>query len=209
MSLPQLIGLQCAACQKSISSIIDGAFCEDCGNPVHRKCIASVQQAPEERCPLCGGDPDGAVAQEVQRERDAQGQTATPTAGPTLSEPATIAFPVSATCPKCASAQFTRVPPTSLVAFAKDRVCTQCGTQYTPPTPLWGSLLFLALGGIFLLISIGGFVLVVATDSIRPRTISGVIGGSILGGALLAFGIGSLGKSDKIVSTTTNDGDGQ
>ena len=134
MSLPQLIGLDCATCQKSISSFTDGGFCPDCGNPVHRKCLGSAPQIPEDRCPLCGGDFDCPVALEVQRERDAQEQSgATAAVNSGLSDPAPTAFPVSAACPKCASLQFTRVPPLGAVAFAKDRICDQCGTRYTPP----------------------------------------------------------------------------
>jgi predicted RNA-binding Zn-ribbon protein involved in translation (DUF1610 family) len=193
MSLPQLIGLECVTCQKSISSLTDGGFCPDCGNPVHRKCIGSVHHAAEDRCPLCGGDFDSAVAQEVQRERDAQDQSAaTPAVNSSLSDPAPTAFPVSETCPKCAGAQFTRVPPQSMVAFAKDRVCTQCGTRYTPPTPLWAALVFILLGVFFLGGSIGN---VLVMDN--PR-IFGTIFGAVIGVSALVLGIRSFIKPGKV-----------
>ena len=31
--------------------------------------------------------------------------------------------------------------------FAPDRLCVQCRTDYSPPTPLWAALTFLILGG--------------------------------------------------------------
>ena len=74
MSLPQLIGLKCVTCQKSIGSVIEGTFCTTCGNPVHQKCVGAAQQAPAERCPQCGGDPNSGLAREVRRERGAAAQ---------------------------------------------------------------------------------------------------------------------------------------
>src|SRR5215510_5909254 len=38
MPLPQLVGLECASCQSPIPSVVDGTFCEHCGNPVHYLC---------------------------------------------------------------------------------------------------------------------------------------------------------------------------
>jgi len=72
MSLPQLIGLQCVTCQKGIASILDGAFCDACGNPVHQKCVGSSQSIAAERCPQCGGDPNNRIAKEVRGVRQAE-----------------------------------------------------------------------------------------------------------------------------------------
>ena len=47
--------------------------------------------------------------------------------------------------------------PKHLVAFAADRVCKGCLTRYSPPTPLWGGVVFLISTGIFGLL---GFFLI-------------------------------------------------
>jgi hypothetical protein len=202
MSLPQLIGLQCVTCQKSISSIVDGAFCDACGNPMHRKCLGTVTQVQPNGCAKCGGDPSSSVAQEVLRDRAANDQTEADTkasasrAGKSSSrqqvripEPDnTFPFPISKVCPKCGSNNFTRVPPKSMVAFTKDRVCNRCHTRYTPPTPLWAAFVFILLGILFLGGSLGSFLM--QDDSrIFPRIIGIVIGFSSLG-----LGIKSLTK---------------
>lgn len=149
MSLPQLIGMKCVACQKSIGSVLDGAFCEACGNPAHRKCLATRAAGPADppsgQCPACGGNAESGIAREVRRERGAQAQqesravAAQERGGP-------VAYPVSKICPQCGSGDFTRVRPERWIAFAWDRVCGQCGTRYSPPTPLWAALVFLAIG---------------------------------------------------------------
>jgi hypothetical protein len=65
-------------------------------------------------------------------------------------------YPGGLTCPGCGSAAFKRVKPHSDIAFAPDRVCTECGTRYTPPTPAWARMVFVAIGLGF---GIGGCVL--------------------------------------------------
>src|SRR5881396_75506 len=104
MSLPQLIGLNCASCWKGIGSIADAEFCPACGNPVHRKCLERFEPPPVGRCPTCGGDTDSDIAKEVRRERGKKEQAlalADIRAG-------AAKFPVSKVCPKCSHAEFTR-----------------------------------------------------------------------------------------------------
>lgn len=193
MSLPQLIGLQCVACQKNIASVLEATFCADCGNPVHRKCSGSVKVESDDRCPNCGGDPDSALAVEVQREREEQARSAETAAKAALPpEPAVPAFPVGETCPGCGSTSFTRVPPERWVAFAKDRICNGCGMRYTPPTPVWAAIIFLVLGAVFILGSVGNLLFAVS-----PR-ISPSIFGLLLGVAALSLGYRSLNRPGKV-----------
>jgi hypothetical protein len=69
--LPQLVGMSCAACSQRVGSVIDGRFCEVCGNPVHNGCappprsvsnddLLSVREQP--KCARCGCDPKTPVA---------------------------------------------------------------------------------------------------------------------------------------------------
>jgi hypothetical protein len=57
-------------------------------------------------------------------------------------------IPVSKACPQCGSREYTRVKPTATIAFASDRVCGQCGTRYSPPTPVWAAIVFMTVGGL-------------------------------------------------------------
>jgi len=57
----QLVGQICGRCQKKISSIAEGDFCNACGQPVHFACSPSNQSITPGRCPQCGvemGDDD-------------------------------------------------------------------------------------------------------------------------------------------------------
>jgi len=52
---PQLVGSECAVCQKRISSILEGAFCKACGSPIHFQCQSRLETAePSDRCVQCG-----------------------------------------------------------------------------------------------------------------------------------------------------------
>jgi hypothetical protein len=53
---------------------------------------------------------------------------------------------VSKFCPGCSADRYKQVKPKKFVAFTKDRVCLECGTRYTPPTPWWGAIVFLLAG---------------------------------------------------------------
>jgi hypothetical protein len=159
MSLPQLVGLSCVVCQKEIGAAFEGTFCPECGNPAHRSCLDSPRaEVAEGRCPGCGGDPLNPVAVEVSRE------WGRPTPRPPTPSLVKHSYPVSRVCPSCGHAEFKARRPERLVAFTWDRVCKACGTRYTPPTPLWAGVVFLAVG--LLLFSFGSI-------SIGLRLLSG------------------------------------
>jgi hypothetical protein len=64
--------------------------------------------------------------------------------------------PISRKCPKCQGIDFKRVKPERPIAFTDDRECKSCGTRYTPPTPLWAAVVFIAIGVLILLVDILG-----------------------------------------------------
>jgi hypothetical protein len=63
-----------------------------------------------------------------------------------IGKPLGTRFQVSPLCPSCGSAEHEKVKPAAMVAFAQDRVCRICATRYTPPTPIWGRILFGVIG---------------------------------------------------------------
>jgi hypothetical protein len=56
-------------------------------------------------------------------------------------------LPACTACPRCGNAEHHKVKPRSFVYFKVDRLCTKCPTYYSPPTPIWASVLFIVLGG--------------------------------------------------------------
>jgi hypothetical protein len=58
----------------------------------------------------------------------------------------TSPYPVSIHWPSCQANEYKTVKPETKVAFLPDRVCSACGTRYTPPTPMWAAILFIVLG---------------------------------------------------------------
>ena len=197
MSLPQLIGLKCVRCGKSISSIVEATFCEECGNPVHRNCLSKTEQPLAERCPTCGGDPKDSLAQEIRRERGTEQQARARAQAERTG--ASAALPVSSVCPKCSNTEFTRVRPEGWVSFAHDRVCNSCGTRYTPPTPIWAALIFLAAG--LLLAGFGGVSVFVRAASENPLQVPAGLCEAFLGvlGVLAIIqGIRSLARPGKV-----------
>ena len=65
--MAQLVGCPCAKCQKMISSIVDGEFCQTCGNAVHKACKVPSPNKQNE-CPSCGCDMDNPLAATVRAE---------------------------------------------------------------------------------------------------------------------------------------------
>ena len=57
---------------------------------------------------------------------------------------------VSESCPSCSSTEYRKVRPERFIAYVYDRVCLNCNTRYSPPTPKWASIVFMT-GGILLL----------------------------------------------------------
>jgi hypothetical protein len=74
--MPQLVGTKCFICEQRIGSVLEGEFCADCGNPRHLKCKHSTQ-AVEGRCVTCGGEPNSAIARQVQQARQQEHAIAT------------------------------------------------------------------------------------------------------------------------------------
>jgi hypothetical protein len=180
MSMPQLIGLPCVICQKSIASIVDGAFCDGCGNPIHHRCQSAVAQPGTEKCEQCGGDPASRIAKEVRGARQTEAHT--------RATGAPLSYPLSNKCPNCGSDKFTRERPQAWIAFAWDRVCSECNMRYTPPTPLWAAFVFIGVGLLLL-----GFGVV----GLLSRDICvGLIG--LLGLGALIHGVRSLANSGKV-----------
>jgi hypothetical protein len=96
-------------------------------------------------------------------------------------------YPISATCPQCGGKEYTRRKPNRLVAFASDRVCRACNTRYTPPTPVWGAVLFLLAG---LTLPFLGFVL--TSLLVHPFSIAGLICEGLIAGLGVAAFIGGI-----------------
>ncbi len=80
-------------------------------------------------------------------------------------------YPVSRTCPGCEGTDFRRVKPEAPIAFTDDRICKSCGSRYTPPTPLWAGLVFIAVGLGIILVNIAAMLVLVAkVDWLDIRT---------------------------------------
>ena len=108
--------------------------------------------------------------------------------------PAVASGPSSTRAPGAASPRRAGGPPTSTVAFAKDRVCKDCGTRYSPPTPLWASLVLVVLGGamtvFFGIVCVPvGIALFQSHDRTRPEMSPMAL---VCPGTLFLFGVISL-----------------
>jgi hypothetical protein len=62
-------------------------------------------------------------------------------------------YAIGKVCPRCGQTAFKRVEPEG-IAFTWDRICRTCLTRYTPPTPLWAAVVFVALGVALLIIGV-------------------------------------------------------
>ena len=93
-----------------------------------------------------------------------------PSPGAVMSKGRPPSYPVSQNCPQCGSAAFKRVKPDAELAFASDRVCKECGTRYTPPTPAWARMVFVGLGLVFLVVGVA-LGIVFLTD--EPQRLKG------------------------------------
>jgi hypothetical protein len=157
----QIVGSKCAICQERIDSVLEGKICEICENAVHNKCAqAQVGSSPDMRCSACGMDLDQAKALAAAARKDAQEQV--------QSKPIALLgeYPISKICPKCANTTFSTARSRKWVAFTNDRVCKDCGTRYTPPTPMWGAVVLILAG-----LGLAGFMAV----SLILRVLSGAV----------------------------------
>ena len=208
MSLPQLIGLKCVICQKQVDSVREADFCSRCGNPVHNACLEHGDvKVSEGRCADCGGDPRDPVAVEVRKERkllDVLENQGIKVSSGSLTDSASAESipqkaPVSKVCPKCGGTKYTKRKPRATVAFVFDRVCSDCGTRYSPPTPTWAGVVFLLAG---LLLSIFGFPALIIgfirgdPCAIPAMLIHGALG--VMGLLAFIFGIKSLANPGKM-----------
>ena len=63
-----------------------------------------------------------------------------------LGKPLGSKYPIGSKCPACGSIQHKKVRSEAMIAFTQDRVCQNCSTRYTPPTPIWARSVFGVLG---------------------------------------------------------------
>ncbi len=119
-------------------------------------------------------------------------------------------FPVSRVCPQCGSKEHTLRKPQSFVAFADDRVCKVCHRRYSPPTPVWGGILFVLSG---LALPILGFVLIALL--INPFSIAGLAcQGAMcifalrvfIGGIRLLVSSTNVGGTERVRDSSSNEG---
>jgi hypothetical protein len=121
--------------------------------------------------------------------------------GPDDPQPATPKKlpPISAVCPKCGEKQYTAERPSRWVAFADDRICTSCGTRYSPPTPRWAAVVFILVG--LSLVGLGPlalFSLILSFDPRRIPTIAVEVVFSLVGVLAIAQGIRALARPGKV-----------
>jgi hypothetical protein len=70
LELPQLVGLNCARCRRTVGSVAEAIFCPECGNPVHATCYKpDGPLTGDGRCPACAGDVNSAIAAVVRKAR--------------------------------------------------------------------------------------------------------------------------------------------
>jgi hypothetical protein len=118
-------------------------------------------------------------------------------------------FPISRKCPKCQGVDFKRVKPERPIAFTDDRECKSCGTRYTPPTPLWAAVVFIAIGVLILLVDVfaagvcfargGTFWFALETYVLVMMTLSTGVG-------CIVYGLRRIRRQDHV--PTTDDGRG-
>lgn len=101
-------------------------------------------------------------------------------------------YPVSESCPKCGVRRHEKARTEAYIAFVPDRICKDCGTRYTPPTPRWAGGVF-ALAGLALLGVSGFFVVDHAYYSVGGHfPVASVIGCAIPGIAAVLYGLKHL-----------------
>jgi hypothetical protein len=110
-----------------------------------------------------------------------------------------VKHPISRRCPKCNGLDFTRVAPEQAIAFTDDRVCKSCGTRYTPPTPVWAAVVFIAVGILILLTDVGAAVVAFTGDSLWGDFRTGVFLSMTLatGTGCVIYGIRCMRKQDE------------
>lgn len=183
---PQLVGSTCAICRERISNELDARFCDACGHPRHTGCARWPGDPSESRCRVCGATVDPTDT------------AAAPEAPPPSAQPEGP-VPVAQVCPKCSSGNHKRVKPRAWVAFRWDRVCKECQTRYTPPTPTWAALLFLLAGSLLTGVGFLGVAFAILRGdpvAIPTAVCEGFVGA--IGCAAVVHGIRSLIKPGEV-----------
>jgi hypothetical protein len=134
--MPQLVGSLCVICRERIPDALKGRICDGCGNPVHNACAwRTNEQLGAEWCHTCGANLNAAAG--AVTDADRQRRLVVAPKGN---------YSVAHICPKCGGAEYKRRKPEKWIAFIADRMCTACGTRYTPPTPSWAGVVFIVIG---------------------------------------------------------------
>lgn len=135
----------------------------------HQTFLTSPEAIRAQKCDLCQKD-GGLVAPEADPRRQQSQPSGQPHVTPqtALQASATSERRVkSFFCPNCGGREYIKVPALARTSLTRDRCCTQCGTSYVPPAPLWISLAVLA---ILLAIPIG-----ILLDARNPGDVGGAI----------------------------------
>lgn len=104
---------------------------------------------------------------------------------------------MSRVCPDCGHAGFKGVRPNRLIAFTWDRVCKECDTRYTPPTPVWAGVVFILAGLPLVLV---GLLSLLGQMMARPNPLglacTGFLG--LLGLLAILQGVRTLSRPGKV-----------
>src|SRR5262245_43593703 len=112
-------------------------------------------------------------------------------------------YPISDVCPQCGSTAYKRVKAQTDLPIKDDRVCTDCGTRYTPPTPFWARMVLVGLA-ILSVVGLGAaaiFMLQAEPPQMRRAIYCGVGG---LGAAAIFLIYGSCTKIGRLVPAERN-----
>jgi hypothetical protein len=145
-----------------------------------------------DRCPHCGVVLPAirdAFCPECRQRLDELPSEPLPVREPPFSAPLTK-YPVGHVCPACQSSGYKQVRPDRWVTFTWDRLCKSCGTWYTPPTPLWGSVIFILAGLPLAAFGLFAVVIGLARGNPIPIACEGAFG--LLGVLAIVHGVRSL-----------------
>lgn len=187
--MPQLVGANCVLCRERISNELDARFCRACGYPRHDRCAHPPEQPAETLCNECGATVDPAHKSPEPKVPPPAAPAPHPR-GP---------FPVAKVCPKCGSEKCKLERPLGWIAFKWDRVCKECGTRYTPPTPAWAGVVFILAGLPLAGLGVVSVVLHLARGNplgIPAMTCEGLLG--VIGCLAIFHGIRTLSNPGKV-----------
>jgi hypothetical protein len=113
-------------------------------------------------------------------------------------------YPESKKCPRCHGTDFKRVKPEG-IAFTDDRVCKNCGTRYTPPTPLWAAVLFIVIGVPIFLVGVAAICMRLARPSedliLTLETVFIAIVAFSTGSGCVVYGLRCIRRQNDVSST--------